>query len=279
MCPQPQILCHKCINFISPSGNNAYGDFFLMNHDPQVCFSCITQPTSPGEHWCYKNDKFMETPRDHEHCYIAGFVCKPYSLENNKRNLHTSLESLFDPDGIEADNVMTFFACSRHIRIRRVDSFILENTKGCLAKLKDLDKVWEICQHAPLNLDEFVVVVVVVVVHLHRTSIYIHILFVKKCRKIYIRSDVILSALDLHDDKAELTSLGGAVVSLPAQHPLILSPTPPAMWGKGSGVFSSHKGSRVFIIYTSIHPSLLIIGMHGELYESVYHGEPCIPMV
>jgi hypothetical protein len=60
---------------------------------------------------------------------------------------------------------------------------------------------------------------------------------------------VILSALDLHDDKTELTSLGGAVVSLPAQHPLILSPTPPAMWGKGSGVFSSHKGS---IIYTSI---------------------------
>jgi hypothetical protein len=57
--------------------------------------------------------------------------------------------------------------------------------------------------------------------------------------KISIRSDVILSAFDLHDDKTELTSLGGTVMSHPPQHPLILSPTPPAMWGKESGVFSS----------------------------------------
>ena len=73
-------------------------------------------------------------------------------------------------------------------------------------------------------------------------NIYIYISVFAKCKKISIRSDVILSALDLHDDATELTPLGGTVMSLPAQHPLILCSTPPAMWGKGSGVFSSHKG-------------------------------------
>jgi hypothetical protein len=81
----------------------------------------------------------------------------------------------------------------------------------------------------------------IVYVHLHNKKRK-NILVFATCRKISIQSDVILSALDLHDDKTELTSSGGTVMSLPAQHPLILSATPPAMWGKGSGVFSSHKG-------------------------------------
>ena len=123
-----------------------------MNHDPAVCFNCIAEPTQPGLHFCYKTDMWQSTPATQEHCYIAGFVCKPYSLENNNRNTHKSLEALFDPDGTEAENVKTFFACSRHIRTRRVTSFILENTKGCLAKLKDVDKVWDVAQDATPNL-------------------------------------------------------------------------------------------------------------------------------
>ena len=48
-----------------------------------------------------------------------------------------------------------------------------------------------------------------------------------------IRSEVTLSALDLHDDRIELTSLGGALMSPPTQHPLILFPTPPSDVGEG----------------------------------------------
>ena len=117
------------------------GNFYLANHNPEFCGDDIACTTKPDKlHKCYKKGKQVKLPEDNDDCYIAGFVCKPYSLENCNRHTHQSLESLFDENGIEGHNVTTLFACTRTIRRRKKKNFVLENTKGCTINISGLNK-------------------------------------------------------------------------------------------------------------------------------------------
>ena len=117
------------------------GDFYLNNHKPLSMFASIVEPTKlTKKAYDFVTNEMIYPTRKQQFCFCAGFVCKPYSLENNNRHNHASLEDMFSLDGDAGPHIMTFFAASDHIDIHRPYSFVLENTKGCIANIKGLDE-------------------------------------------------------------------------------------------------------------------------------------------
>jgi hypothetical protein len=73
-----------------------------------------------GLHYCFQQKTDVEVPDITEYpeqFYAAGFVCKPYSGENQNRHKHKSLEDMFDVDGKAGKqvHVLGTLLCFTHV--------------------------------------------------------------------------------------------------------------------------------------------------------------------
>eukprot|EP00974_Lingulodinium_polyedra_P098842 9580403-Lingulodinium_polyedra.AAC.1 len=96
----------------------------LSNHAPDHLFpdaTCTQEAAGRGPCLTHRG-KFCKVPSASLNCYMASFVCKPYSTSNAARR---TADPIKKPG--ESPSCDTFYMTAAHIKNHRPAFFVLEN--------------------------------------------------------------------------------------------------------------------------------------------------------